>query len=99
MVSAHLRVLSSKLDGMLAQVTERAAGALNLKADAAEVKELRLFLKGQLADVRGRMKEGQGRGRLISTTQEGQTICLSCDQPLADPRGQQYEASTTQGGS
>lgn len=75
------------------QVTERAAGALNLKADATEVNELRLYFKGQLADMRGRMKEGQGRGRLMATTQEGQTICLSCDQPLANPRGQQAEAS------
>ena len=78
-------------------MTERAASALNLKADATDVDDLRLFLKGQLADVRGRMKEGQGRGRLMATSQEGQTICLSCDQPLANPRGQTYETSTAQG--
>lgn len=79
------------------QVTERAAGALTLKADATDVHELQLFLKGQLADLRGRLKEGQGKGRLTATTQEGHTVCLSCDQPLATPKGHQHEPLVPQG--
>ena len=79
------------------QVTDRAAAALTLKADGEEVNELRLFVKGQLADVRAAAKEGPGRGRLSYTTGAGHTLCLSCDQPLAPLKGHAHEPMAPQG--
>ncbi|KAL3161053.1 hypothetical protein ABBQ38_009436 [Trebouxia sp. C0009 RCD-2024] len=81
----------------LQQVTDRAATALSLKADGEEVNELRLFVKGQLADVRSAAKEGAGRGRLSYTTWGGHTLCLSCDQPLAPLRGHTHDPLAPQG--
>ncbi|KAL3162864.1 hypothetical protein ABBQ32_009315 [Trebouxia sp. C0010 RCD-2024] len=81
----------------LQQVTDRAAAALSLKADEEEVNELRLFVKGQLADVRAAAKEGPGRGRLSYTTGGGHTLCLSCDQPLAPLRGHTHDPVAPQG--
>ena len=81
------------------QVTDKAAVALSLKADGEEVNELRLFVKGQLADVRAAAKEGAGRGRLSYTTGAGHTLCLSCDQPLAPLRGHTHEPLAPQGQS
>ena len=80
-----------------AQVTDRAAAALSLKADGEEVNELRLYTKGQLADVRAAAKEGTGRGRLTHTTAAGQTLCLSCDQPLGPLKGHGHEPLAQQG--
>lgn len=79
------------------QVTDRAAAALSLKADGEEVNQLRLFVKGQFADVRAAAKEGAGRGRLSYTTGAGHTLCLSCDQPLAPLRGHAHEPLAPQG--
>ena len=79
------------------QVTDRAAAALSLKADGEEVNQLRLFVKGQFADVRAAAKEGAGRGRLSYTTGAGHTLCLSCDQPLAPLRGHTHEPLAPQG--
>ena len=79
------------------QVTDRAAAALGLKADGGEVSELRLYVKGQFADVRAAAKEGIGRGRLTHTTAAGQTLCLSCDQPLSPLRAHAHEPLAQQG--
>lgn len=79
------------------QVTDRAAAALSLKADGEEVSELRLFVRGQFAEVRAAAKEGAGRGRLSYTTGAGHTLCLSCDQPLAPLRGHTHEPLAPQG--
>ena len=79
------------------QVTDRAAAALTLKADGEEVNDLRLFVKGQFADVRAAAKEGPGRGRLSYTTGAGHTLCLSCDQPLAPLKGHAHEPLAPQG--
>ena len=79
------------------QVTDRAAAALTLKADGEEVSELKLSMKGQLAELRAAAKEGWGRGRLTHTTAAGQTLCLSCDQPLAPIRGHMHEPLAPQG--
>ncbi|KAL0050442.1 hypothetical protein WJX82_011314 [Trebouxia sp. C0006] len=81
----------------LQQVTDRAAAALSLKADGEEVSELRLYAKGQFADVRAAAKEGVGRGRLTHTTAAGQTLCLSCDQPLSPLRAHMHEPLAQQG--
>ena len=79
------------------QVTDRAAAALSLKADGEEVNELRLFVKGQFADVRAAANQGAGRGRLSYTTGAGHTLCLSCDQPLAPLKGHSHEPLAPQG--
>lgn len=79
------------------QVTDRAAAALSLKADGEEVSELRLFVRGQFAEVRAAAKEGAGRGRLSYTTGAGHALCLSCDQPLAPLRGHTHEPLAPQG--
>ena len=79
------------------QVTDRAAAALSLKADGEEVSQLRLFVKGQFAEVRAAVKEGAGRGRLSYTTGAGHTLCLSCDQPLAPLSGHTHEPLAPQG--
>ncbi|KAL0042137.1 hypothetical protein WJX77_004388 [Trebouxia sp. C0004] len=81
----------------LQQVTDRAAAALSLKADGEEVSELRLYVKGQFADVRAVAKEGIGRGRLTHTTAAGHTLCLSCDQPLSPLRAHTHEPLAQQG--
>ena len=86
------------MDGVpFLQVTDRAAAALSFKADGEEVNQLRLFVKGQFADVRAAAKEGAGRGRLSYTTGAGHTLCLSCDQPLAPLRGHAHEPLAPQG--
>ena len=79
------------------QVTDRAAAALGLKADGEDVTDLRLYVKGQFADVRAAAKQGIGQGRLTHTTGAGQTLCLSCDQPLAPIKGHMHEALAPQG--
>ncbi|DBA84981.1 TPA: hypothetical protein ACH3X2_005720 [Trebouxia sp. C0005] len=81
----------------LQQVTDRAAAALSLKADGEEVSELRLYVKGEFADVRAAAKEGMGRGRLTHTSAAGQTLCLSCDQPLSPLRPHTHQPLTQQG--
>ena len=78
-------------------MTDRAAAALSLKADGEEVSELRLYVKGQFADVRAATKEGVGRGRLTHTTAAGHTLCLSCDQPLSPLRAHMHEPLAQQG--
>ena len=78
-------------------MTDRAAAALGLKADGEDVTDLRLYVKGQFADVRAAAKQGIGQGRLTHTTGAGQTLCLSCDQPLAPIKGHMHEALAPQG--